>query len=42
MDKIPWDETSFYVKAILRNWLVYRCLDEGQLQIQDPVWKSGV
>ena len=41
MDELPWDETSFYVKAILRNWLVYRSLDEGRLQLSDPIWKSG-
>lgn len=41
MDELPWEETSFYVKAILRNWMVYRSLDEGRLQIADPVWKSG-
>jgi soluble lytic murein transglycosylase len=40
MDELPWDETSFYVKAILRNFMIYRYLDQGPLKVQDPVWKS--
>lgn len=39
MDELPWEETSFYVKAILRNWMIYRVLDEGRLQVVDPIWK---
>jgi soluble lytic murein transglycosylase len=41
MDELPWEETSFYVKAILRNWMIYKVLDEGRLQVADPVWKSA-
>jgi len=40
MDELPWEETSFYVKAILRNWMIYRVLDEGRLQVQEPIWKN--
>ena len=40
MDELPWEETSFYVKAILRNWMIYHVLDEGRLQVQEPIWKN--
>jgi soluble lytic murein transglycosylase len=40
IDELPWEETSFYVKAVLRNWMIYKVLDEGRLQVADPVWKS--
>jgi soluble lytic murein transglycosylase len=26
-DELPWFETSFYIKAILRNTLLYRLVD---------------
>jgi soluble lytic murein transglycosylase len=38
MDELPWDETSFYVKAILRNWLIYRLLDGSKVKLADPIW----
>jgi soluble lytic murein transglycosylase len=38
-DELPWDETSFYVKAILRNLLLYRTLAKGKIQISDPIWQ---
>jgi soluble lytic murein transglycosylase len=38
MDELPWDETSFYVKAILRNWLIYRLLDGSKLSLSEPIW----
>ena len=38
IDELPWDETSFYVKAILRNWLVYRLLDGSKVTLADPIW----
>lgn len=37
-DEIPYNETSLYVKAILRNVLLYRLLGEGRVELQDPVW----
>ena len=30
IDELPWAETSFYVKAILRNLFLYRFLKESQ------------
>jgi soluble lytic murein transglycosylase len=38
MDELPWEETSFYVKAILRNWLIYRMLDGSKVSLGDPIW----
>lgn len=41
LDELPWEETSFYVKAILRNWMIYHVLDQGRLQVQEPIWKNA-
>jgi soluble lytic murein transglycosylase len=38
IDELPWDETSFYVKAILRNWLIYRLLDGSKVALTNPIW----
>lgn len=38
MDELPWEETSFYVKAILRNWLIYRLLDGSKVSLNEPIW----
>lgn len=38
MDDLPWSETNFYVKAILRNLLIYRTLDRGRVPLLNPVW----
>lgn len=38
IDELAWSETSFYVKAILRNLIVYRWLDKGQVSAKMPVW----
>ncbi len=38
IDELPWDETSFYVKAVLRNWLIYRLLDGSKLSLSEPIW----
>ena len=37
-DEIPYMETSFYVKSILRNLLIYKMLDQGRVEVSDPVW----
>lgn len=37
-DEVPWQETSFYVKAILRNTLIYRMLGESRVQVGPVVW----
>ncbi len=38
LDELPWEETSFYVKSILRNWVVYRLLDGSKLSLSEPLW----
>ncbi len=38
MDEMPWDETSFYVKAILRNWMIYKLLDGSKVSLSEPIW----
>lgn len=42
MDELPWSETSFYVKAILRNILIYRLLDEGRVNFTNDFWTKLV
>lgn len=41
-DELPWNETSFYVKAILRNTLLYRLLEEGNYDLGPVVWADLV
>ena len=41
-DELPWNETSFYVKAILRNTLLYRLIDEGNYDLGPVVWADLV
>lgn len=38
IDELPWDETRFYVKAILRNYLIYRLQDQGDFTFSQPIW----
>lgn len=38
IDELPWDETSFYVKAILRNWMIYKLLDGSKVSLSEPIW----
>lgn len=38
IDELPYAETSYYVKAILRNILLYRVLDQGRVEVANPVW----
>ncbi len=39
IEELPWSETRFYVKAILRNILIYRYLDAGRVEVKGPFWK---
>lgn len=39
-DEFPFNETSFYVKAILRNQMLYQIVESGRLMAQEPLWKS--
>lgn len=38
IDELPWEETSYYVKSILRNWLIYKTLDGSKLSLSEPIW----
>lgn len=38
-DELPWLETSGYIKSILRNWILYRYLEKGEVQFSDPIWR---
>lgn len=38
VDELPWDETSDYVKSVLRNYLIYQMLESGELALKDPLW----
>ena len=40
IDELPYWETCFYVKAILRNILIYKVLDLGRVQIGNPIWAA--
>lgn len=40
VDELPWAETSFYVKAILRNAFLYQTLDEQRITLQGVLWKT--
>jgi soluble lytic murein transglycosylase len=42
VDELPWAETSFYVKSILKNYLMYRILYGGLTQLPVPPWASVV
>lgn len=39
-DELPWNETSFYVKAILRNVLIYRMLDKDFYAVGPVLWQD--
>lgn len=39
-DELPWSETSFYVKAILRNVLLYRLVEEGSFTPKLVLWQD--
>lgn len=37
-DELPWSETSFYVKAILRNTLLYKTLEQKKIILTGVLW----
>lgn len=39
-DELPWSETSFYVKAILRNMLIYRLIEEKSFTVSTSAWQD--
>ena len=40
VDELPWNETSFYVKAILRNVLLYRMMDQENYTLAPVLWQD--
>ncbi len=42
IDELPWAETNFYVKAILRNLILYRFYYRQQQVIPEPSWHYKV
>lgn len=41
-DEMPWAETSFYVKAILRNTLLYKTLEQKKITLSGVLWADLV
>ncbi|XGC81746.1 transglycosylase SLT domain-containing protein [Bdellovibrio bacteriovorus] len=39
-DELPWTETSFYVKAILRNVLLYRLVEDREISLKPVLWQD--
>jgi len=39
-DELPWNETSFYIKAILRNTLLYKLLDASKVDWNLVLWQD--
>lgn len=39
-DELPWTETSFYIKAILRNTLLYKLLDSEKVDWNLVLWQD--
>ncbi len=39
IEDLPYSETRFYVKAILRTILIYRLLNDGSVNIKKSFWK---
>jgi soluble lytic murein transglycosylase len=41
VDELPWSEPSFYVKSILKNYIVYRMLYSGLKTLPTPPWSNS-
>ncbi len=42
MDELPWEETSFYVKAVMRNYLLYKIIHEKAEKLPTIPWSEAV
>ena len=40
-DELPWTETTGYIKSILRNYLIYKVLDQSEIKLTNPVWSQA-
>ena len=41
IDELPWAETSHYVKAVLRNYILYKALDKKEMTFHSPLWSRN-
>ncbi|MCB0365369.1 MAG: transglycosylase SLT domain-containing protein [Bdellovibrionaceae bacterium] len=41
IDELPWVETSYYVKAVMRNYLIYQTLESGKVELGNPLWRNA-
>ncbi|MEM7645661.1 MAG: lytic transglycosylase domain-containing protein, partial [Pseudomonadota bacterium] len=41
VDELPWAETSFYVKAVMRNYLLYQIIHNQLDRLESPAWKTA-
>jgi len=41
MDEVPWAETSFYAKAVLRNYLLYKIIYNKEQALPLPPWQEA-
>lgn len=39
-DELPWNESSFYIKAILRNVMLYRLIEKGPYDFGSVAWSD--
>lgn len=42
IDELPWAETTYYVKAILRNTILYKTLESRKVSLQGVLWQDLV
>ncbi len=42
IDELPWAETTYYVKAILRNTILYKTLEQQRVTLQGVLWQDLV
>ena len=42
IDELPWSETTYYVKAILRNAILYKTLEQHRISLQGVLWQDLV
>ena len=38
LEEIPWFETNDYVRAILKNIILYQLLQKGFVELERPIW----
>lgn len=41
MDELPWGETSFYAKATLRNYILYKIIYDGEEKLPKVPWEDA-